>query len=104
MAAWNSAGTGTCCHYGLKLHLTDSQGEFVTPTGAAIAAAIRTSDRLPKHFTIEKTGLGAGKRNYDRPGFLRAILIREEQAQADIIWKLETTAVVKSWDLPWNFF
>ena len=76
--------------YGLKLHLTDSQGEFVTPTGAAIAAAIRTSDRLPKHFTIEKTGLGAGKRNYDRPGFLRAILIREEQAQADIIWKLET--------------
>lgn len=76
--------------YGLKLHLTDSQGEFVTPTGAAIAAAIRTSDRLPEHFTIEKIGLGAGKRNYDRPSFLRALLIREEQAQADVIWKLET--------------
>ena len=45
----------------LKLKLTQIEGELVTPTGAAIVAAIRTSDKLPESFFIEKTGLGAGK-------------------------------------------
>lgn len=48
----------------LKLKLTQIEGELVTPTGAAIVAAIRTSDKLPESFFIEKTGLGAGKREY----------------------------------------
>ena len=43
----------------LKLKLTQIEGELVTPTGAAIVAAIRTSDKLPESFFIEKTGLGA---------------------------------------------
>ena len=58
--------------HGLTLKPTDIQGELVTPTGAAIAAAIRTSDRLPERFTIERGGLGAGKRQYERPSILRA--------------------------------
>ena len=57
--------------YGLSLHVTEVQGELVTPTGAAIAAAIRTGTRLPEDFVIEKVGLGAGKRSYERPGILR---------------------------------
>ena len=78
--------------YGLKLCLTQSQGEFVTPTGAAIAAAVRTSERLPASFTVRKIGMGAGKREYDRPGILRAMLIEEAGTSndADCIWKLET--------------
>ncbi len=60
---------------GLVLHLTDTEGELVTPTGAAIVAAIKTSDHLPEAFTIQKTGMGAGKRTYDRPSLLRAMLI-----------------------------
>ncbi len=60
----------------LKLHLTDLRGKFVTPTGAAIAAAVRTSDTLPEEFTIERIGLGAGKRSYEGvSGLLRATLI-----------------------------
>ena len=59
----------------LKMHMTDTQGEFVTPTGAAIVAAVCTSQELPQSFRIEKTGLGAGKRNYERPSLLRAMLI-----------------------------
>lgn len=76
--------------YGLPLHITGTQGELVTPTGAAIAAAVRTAERLPEIFTIEKTGMGAGKRNYDSPGMLRAMLIRDGSGEKDRIYKLET--------------
>ena len=76
----------------LKLKITDIQGELVTPTGAAVVAAFRTSDRLPEDFTMLKTGIGAGKRQYRCPGILRAMLIRETKDLQikDIIWKLET--------------
>lgn len=78
----------------LKLHLTGEQGEYVTPTGAAIAAAIRTSEVLPDAFNIEKIGLGAGKREYERPGILRAFLINtpvmSSHVKMDSIWKLES--------------
>ena len=40
----------------LRLKLTQVEGELVTPTGAAIVAAVRTSDKLPESFFIEKTG------------------------------------------------
>lgn len=74
---------------GLTLHRMDIQGEFVTPTGAAIAAAIQTTERLPQNYKIEKIGIGAGKRNYERPSLLRAMLISEEEKEADTICKLE---------------
>ena len=76
----------------LKIKITDIQGELVTPTGAAVVAAFRTSDRLPEDFTMLKTGIGAGKRQYRCPGILRAMLIREttDLQIKDIIWKLET--------------
>ncbi|MDO4202925.1 MAG: nickel pincer cofactor biosynthesis protein LarC [Selenomonadaceae bacterium] len=79
---------------GLKLRITDMKGELVTPTGAAIAAAIRTTDRLPSSFRIERVGLGAGKRAYERPSFLRTMIIEEDEPSAagtsDEIIELET--------------
>ena len=82
---------------GLSLQITDVEGELVTPTGVAIAAAIKTSDHLPEEFAIEKIGIGAGKRQYACPGILRAMLIREKRTEKstqileqDRIWKLET--------------
>ena len=79
----------------LKLHMTQTPGEFVTPTGAAIVAALRTGDTLPEDFTILKSGLGAGKRNYERPSLLRAMLIEENKpkeisSSEDFIVKLES--------------
>lgn len=65
----------------IRLHMTNIQGELVTPTGAAIAAAIRTEEELPKSFYIEGTGLGAGKREYETAGVLRAFLIREDSRE-----------------------
>lgn len=67
---------------GLSLHLTEIEGELVTPTGAAIVAAVKTSDHLPESFTIQKTGMGAGKRAYERPSLLRAMLIERAQKPA----------------------
>lgn len=79
--------------HGICLEIMGVQGEFVTPTGAAIAAAVRTGDTLPERFRIKQIGLGAGKRTYERPSILRAMLI-EEKAEAvreqDYICKLET--------------
>lgn len=63
----------------LRLRMTQVQGELVTPTGAAIAAAVCTSHSLPESFEVIRTGLGAGKRKYERPSILRAMLIREGQ-------------------------
>lgn len=47
-------------------------------------------DHLPEVFSIEKTGMGAGKRTYDRPSMLRAMLIRDGSEEKDLIYKLET--------------
>lgn len=66
--------------HGLNLHIMDTEGEFVTPTGAAIAAAIKTGSQLPEQFIIEKIGQGAGKRAYEKPSILRAMLIRAASA------------------------
>lgn len=84
------AVTHIAADHHLTMHMTGVRGELVTPTGAAIAAAIRTSDHLPEKFKILKTGIGTGKRDYDCPGILRAMLIEPETGQKDEIWKLET--------------
>ena len=76
--------------HGLTLIPTGIKGELVTPTGAAIVAAIRTKEKLPSSFKCTKTGLGAGKRTYERPSLLRAMMLEtEENDEKDTIWKLE---------------
>ncbi len=64
--------------YKLNLHLTDVEGELVTPTGAATIAAIKTGDKLPNNYEIVKVGIGAGKRKYETAGILRAMIIEGE--------------------------
>ncbi|MEL7661005.1 nickel pincer cofactor biosynthesis protein LarC [Acetobacterium wieringae] len=74
----------------LNLHISSTEGELITPTGAAIVAAIKTCDQLPRQFAIEKNGIGAGKRTYDRPSLLRAMLITDKSKKNGDIYKLET--------------
>ena len=59
----------------LDLAITNVSGEMVTPTGAAIAAAIRTKKGLPKTFVIRKIGMGAGKKDFPHANLLRAMII-----------------------------
>ena len=47
MPAWTASDSGSgssdiITDHHLKLHITNVEGELVTPTGAAIAAALRT--------------------------------------------------------------
>lgn len=74
----------------IDLKITNYEGEFVTPTGAAIVAAIKTSDKLPDKFKIEKIGIGAGKREYEKAGILRSMLIKDTSNKSHNIYKLES--------------
>ncbi len=65
---------------GLVLSQTHRVGEFVTPTGAAIAAAVRTLDQLPAAYKVLGVGVGCGKRAYDPPSTVRALLIQPVDA------------------------
>ena len=79
--------------YDMPLTIMEAKGEYVTPTGAAIAAAICTTHQLPKAFRIVRMGLGAGKRAYtERTNILRAYLIEGNAMEEgkDEIVKLET--------------
>ncbi|MCD8008319.1 MAG: nickel pincer cofactor biosynthesis protein LarC [Clostridiales bacterium] len=76
--------------HGLPLHIGDTEGELVTPTGAAIATAVVTDFRLPDRFRVEQVGIGAGKRAYERPSLLRAMLIAQDSTTTETVWKLET--------------
>lgn len=74
--------------YGIPLRFSGVTGEMVTPTGIAIAAALRTRSSLPKQYKIVKTGTGLGKRDFGRANLLRAMII-EEDSNNDQIYIVE---------------
>lgn len=76
--------------YGLKLHFTDNDGEMVTPTGAAIAAALRTRDRLPASCRLLNIGMGAGSKVFKQANVLRAMLMETSMEEDGSMWVLET--------------
>ena len=79
--------------YSLPVSLSQEKGEFITPTGAAFAAAVRTAGNLPETVEILAVGLGAGKRTYSRPSILRAFIIEETdfaETEKDTVIQLET--------------
>ncbi len=76
--------------HGINLKIMNHKGEFVTPTGAAIVAALKTKETLPDTMKIVKVGMGAGKREYVLPSILRAMLIDDDSIKSDFIYKLES--------------
>ncbi|RBP44148.1 LarC family nickel insertion protein [Garciella nitratireducens] len=61
----------------LNMKITDVQGELVTPTGAAIAAVLKTKDFLPASYKIKNIGIGSGKKELPKANILRAYIIEE---------------------------
>lgn len=72
----------------IPLRSTGVDGEMVTPTGIAIAAALRTSTQLPREYTIQQIGIGTGKKVFPHANILRAMLI-DENAASDTVYMLE---------------
>lgn len=75
--------------HGIALCTSAANGEMVTPTGIAIAAALRTRDRLPAEYKVEKVGIGLGKRDFGRANILRAMIL-EETLDPEQMYVLET--------------
>lgn len=75
--------------HSVVLRPTPVCGEMVTPTGIAIAAALRTDDRLPAAYKIIKSGMGLGKRDFGKANFLRAMIITDA-VQAEQMFVLES--------------
>ena len=88
-----------CAAAGIVLQPTGVRGELVTPTGAAIVAALRTADALPARYRIECVGIGAGKRPYEGcSGVLRAMLVEALDGSASYVPRTvpgEPTEVLK---------
>ena len=90
--------------YELPVKITENEGEMITPTGAAIAAALRTEVALPEQFVVKKIGMGAGKKEFAQANILRAIILetkessgqegtkegRKEDTPKESVWVLET--------------
>lgn len=76
--------------HGLTLRFTDNHGEMVTPTGAAIAAALRTGDKLPDSCRLIKIGMGAGSKVFKQANVLRAMLLETEGDSQDDMWVMES--------------
>ena len=66
-----------CIAHSLPLTQAPVDGELVTPTGAALVAALDPVFELSSRYMVKRIGLGAGKRAYSRPSILRAMLIEE---------------------------
>lgn len=77
--------------YGIPVRITGNDGEMVTPTGAAIAAAITDHFGAPPSMRIGRVGLGAGKRDYPGANLLRAYLMESgEDDCCDEVEVIET--------------
>ncbi|MGN0837087.1 MAG: nickel pincer cofactor biosynthesis protein LarC [Akkermansia sp.] len=72
---------------GIPLRPCAVPSELVTPTGIALAAALRTSDALPPRYRCLRTGIGLGKRDVGRANFLRAQLLRPV-SDPQQVWQL----------------
>ena len=68
---------------GVPIYSLDIEGEFVTPTGAAIVTTLCSEySRIP-NFTPEKIGYGAGGRDFPRfPNLLRLMVGQTEESNS----------------------
>lgn len=77
---------------GLRVHGALGEGERVTPTGAAIVAALASGFGPPPGFGMEQVGCGAGDRDFpDAPNILRLFLgERATPLAGDVVEVMET--------------
>ncbi len=78
---------------GVPFYATEIKGELLTPTGAAIITTVCSEYGPIPELRVERTGYGAGTREYqDFPNVLRVLLGESDaqQARDERLWMLET--------------
>ena len=76
---------------GLPVHFSIGQGERVTPTGAAIIAALANVTGTPPAMRVTAIGCGAGSKDFpDVPNILRVVFGEGEETVKPEIFVLET--------------
>lgn len=76
--------------HGLLYTKGNIERELATPTGAALMAALaEPSADMPKGFSAEKVGYGAGTRNLEIPNVLRATLGTVEEVKSHALTVVE---------------
>jgi pyridinium-3,5-bisthiocarboxylic acid mononucleotide nickel chelatase len=76
---------------GLPLTGADMPGECTTPTGAAILATLTEGRPVPAHFSIARTGFGAGTRDPEgTPNVLRLIAgsVADAATHQGVVWQV----------------
>ena len=81
--------------YGIPMMSSGVKTELVTPTGAAIAAALSQGFGAMPSMTIRKTGYGCGKKQLENPNVLRAVLGESPENTADS-GETDTIAVLET--------
>lgn len=78
---------------GVPFYSGDIKGELLTPTGAAIITTVCTEYGPIPRIKVDRTGYGAGTREYDNfPNVLRVLIGETEQddAASERLWMIET--------------
>lgn len=69
----------------IPFYITDESGEMVTPTGAAIAAALSQGFTMPTGCNLIGIGYGSGTREFKRANILRAFLLESGQKEENVL-------------------
>ncbi len=77
---------------GVPVCSTDVKGELTTPTGASIIKYYAKEYGLMPDMTVEKTGYGAGTKDFEIPNVVRILLgsAEENNGNVETIVKIET--------------
>ncbi|HEY2986409.1 MAG TPA: nickel pincer cofactor biosynthesis protein LarC [Candidatus Binatia bacterium] len=77
---------------GMPVQWLDLQAETVTPTGAAIIAALGARFGAPPEMTVDQIGYGAGAKEFpDRPNVLRLVMGQDSAA-----WERDEMVVIET--------
>jgi len=77
---------------GAPIYSTDSKGELITPTGAAIIQEIVCDYGDMPEMDLKRIGYGAGFKDFDHPNVLRAFLgetDKTERAEQEVVSVIE---------------
>lgn len=76
--------------YNLPIQITNTQGEMITPTGAAIVAYLKNVEQYSYKGKIKKVGIGIGCKEFEHANILRAMIIEEHKSSDEDLWILES--------------